>query len=134
MLGGEFEQDADDLILHDAEPLGAAASVPVLEQQFFRLGAALDQRGFQILRDGGAHVALAPAEFRGELFKIGRGLVGVEDSAAARGVERASAWVHGIAKRRRAVTARRRAKKETELSLAEPARRQFEFPLRPRPK
>ena len=93
MLGGEFEQDADDLVLHDAEPLGAAASVPVLEQQFLGLGAALDQRGFQILRDGGAQFALAPAEFRGELFEIGGGLAGVEN--VGRAARRLSDCQHG---------------------------------------
>ena len=40
MLAGEVVQDADDLVLHEAEPLGAAAAVAVLEQQVLGDGAA----------------------------------------------------------------------------------------------
>ncbi len=42
MLAHEVVEDADDLVLHQAQPLGAAAALTVLEQQFFGLGAALD--------------------------------------------------------------------------------------------
>jgi len=40
MLDGELEQDADDLVFHPAQLLGAAAAVAILEQQLFGLGAA----------------------------------------------------------------------------------------------
>ena len=41
MLAGEVEEHADDLVLHGAEPLGAMAAVPVLQQQLLGAGAAL---------------------------------------------------------------------------------------------
>ena len=41
MLGGELEQHADDLVLHEAEPLGTAPPVPVPDQQPLGDGAAL---------------------------------------------------------------------------------------------
>ncbi len=37
----KLEQDADDLVLRLAKPLGAAPSVAVFEQQFFGAGARL---------------------------------------------------------------------------------------------
>ena len=39
-LADELEQDADDLVLHLAQPLGAAPAVAVLEQQLFGLRRA----------------------------------------------------------------------------------------------
>ena len=42
--GGEFEQQADDLVLHLAQPLGAAAAVAVLQQQGFGARPAFVQR------------------------------------------------------------------------------------------
>ena len=40
-VDGKFEQDADDFVLGLAQPLGAAAAVAVLEQQFLGAGARL---------------------------------------------------------------------------------------------
>ena len=53
-LGGKLEQDADDLILRLAQPLGAAPAVTVFQQQFFGLRAGLGERRFETAGDGGA--------------------------------------------------------------------------------
>ena len=45
MLHRELEQQADDLVLHEAEPFGAPPAVPVLEQHRFRDRAAFGERG-----------------------------------------------------------------------------------------
>ena len=50
VLARELEEQADDLVLHAAEPLGAAAAMAVLEQQWLGLGAAVGQRSLQPLR------------------------------------------------------------------------------------
>ena len=39
MLLRELEQQPDDLVLHVAQPLGAAAAVPVAQQQLLGGGA-----------------------------------------------------------------------------------------------
>ena len=51
MLGRELEQQADDLVLHEAQPLGAAPPVPVLDQQALGGGASLDQRALELPGD-----------------------------------------------------------------------------------
>ena len=71
MLDGELEQDADDLVFHRAQPLGAAAAVAIHEQQLFGLGAAVVERGFQPLRQRSQQFALAAAMRLGERFQVG---------------------------------------------------------------
>ena len=54
----ELEQHADDLVLHEAQPFGAAPAVPVLDQQALGGGAPLDQRGLEPLRHRQPQLAL----------------------------------------------------------------------------
>ena len=88
---GEFEQDADDLVLHQAQSLGAAPPVAILQQQFFRMRPRLRQRRFEPLRHGGAQFALTPGMGRRQGLKIGDDRCGIDqfDAAAVRslGVE-----------------------------------------------
>ena len=44
--GGGVE-DADDLVLHEAQPLGAAPAVAILQQHGLRGGARRDHLGLQ---------------------------------------------------------------------------------------
>ncbi len=74
---------ADDLVLHDADPLGAGAAAPVLQQHRFGCGATLRERGLQALRDRGAQFALAPGVFVRELGEVGRHRIGVDERGAA---------------------------------------------------
>src|SRR5262249_25772545 len=77
----ELEDDADDLILHEAEPLGAAPPAAILQQQLLRLGPARRQRRLEALRHRLAQVVLAPGMGFDELFERGRDGVGVEQLA-----------------------------------------------------
>ena len=91
LAAGEFEQDADDLVLHPAQPLGAAPAVAVLEQQILGVRARLRQRRFEALRHRGAQFALAPGIGRREHLEIGDDRRGIDqfDGGAVRslGVE-----------------------------------------------
>ena len=66
MAGGGGIQDADDLVLHEAQPLCAAPPVPVLQQHRLRHRAGLDHFRFQQLRHGGAKNILAAGMGGGE--------------------------------------------------------------------
>jgi hypothetical protein len=68
---GEVEQDADDLVLHSAQPLGAAPPVAVLEQQIGGMRARGRERRFQPQRHRGAQFALAPGMGLRQRLKIG---------------------------------------------------------------
>ena len=57
VLGRELVQHADDLVLHEAQPLGAAPPVPVLDQQVLGRGASLHQRGLDAAGDREAQFA-----------------------------------------------------------------------------
>ena len=59
MPGGGRIQDADDLVLHEAQPFGAAPAVPILQQHRLRRRAGLDHLGLQQLRQRGAKNILA---------------------------------------------------------------------------
>ena len=59
MSCGRRKQDADDLVLHEAEPLGAAAAVAIPQQHLLRSIARVDQFGLQELRHGRAEGVLA---------------------------------------------------------------------------
>jgi len=72
MLLGEFEQQADDLVLHEAEPLGAAATPPVLEQQLLGLCPPAPERGLEKLADGIAPVTVAAGVALGDGLQLGR--------------------------------------------------------------
>ena len=61
MLAHEFEQDADDLVFHPAQPLGAAAAMTILEQKLFGLGAALIERVLEPLGQRAAQSRSLPA-------------------------------------------------------------------------
>jgi hypothetical protein len=54
------KQDADDLVLCLAKPLGAAPSVAILEQEFFGTGPRVGERGLEAAGDRGPQFALAP--------------------------------------------------------------------------
>ena len=71
MLAHEFEQDADDLVFHPAQPIGATATVAVLQQKLFGLSAAFDQRRLQPLRQRGAQFDVIAAMRLGECFQVG---------------------------------------------------------------
>ena len=71
MLAREFEQDADDLVFHPAQPFGAAAAVTVLQQQLLGLGAAVGQRDLEPLRQQRAQLALVAGVSLGEFFEVG---------------------------------------------------------------
>ncbi len=51
MLAREFIQHADDLVLHEAQPLGAAAATTVLDEQTFGRGAAPQESRLETARD-----------------------------------------------------------------------------------
>ena len=71
LAADEFEQDADDLVLHLAQPLGAAAAVAVLEQQLLGARAGLRERELQPLRHRGAQFALAAGMGLRQRLEIG---------------------------------------------------------------
>ncbi len=66
-----FEQQADDLVLHPAQPLGAAPAVTVLEQQLFGLGPPLRQRRLEPQSERNAQFALAPGMACGGGLEVG---------------------------------------------------------------
>ncbi len=66
VAGRGGKQDADDLVLHETQPLGATPSVPVLQQQRLRGGARGDQLRFKELRHGGAEDILMAGLLFGE--------------------------------------------------------------------
>ena len=85
MPDGKLIDDADRLVLHEAQPLGAAPPVPVLAQSLFSHGAARRKRGLEPLGHGGAQLALVPAMDVGEVFKIRRDSGAIQKGALARG-------------------------------------------------
>ena len=72
--------------MHPTQPLGAAATVAVFQQQRFGLFARLHQRCFEALRHGGAQFALAPGIGRRERLKVGDDRRGIDqfDGGAVR--------------------------------------------------
>jgi hypothetical protein len=72
MPAGEIEQQADDLVFHPAQTLGATAAVAVREQPLLGPGAAFIERDLQALRHCGAQAGfVAAAPGRGEFFQLG---------------------------------------------------------------
>ena len=100
--GGELEKDADDLVLHAAEPLGTVPPVAVLEQQILGARPGLRERRFQALSHGSAQ--LAAGVRGGERLEVGddcravdqfdgaRGALGIEHHARAGGVVTVPEW------------------------------------------
>ncbi len=86
---GKIEQDADDLILHPAQPLGAEPAVAVLQQQLFGVRAGRDQRRLEALRHRRAQFALASGKSRGERLKVGGDRRGIDqfDAGAVRSLD-----------------------------------------------
>ena len=110
MLAGELEQHADDLVLHEAEPLGAKPAVPVLQQQALGGGAALDQRGLSRWAIASAQLALVAAYGVGQQLERGGDGRRIENRCRRDGWSSRSK--HGaieIAERRRCVTGRVRS-------------------------
>ena len=107
LAADEFEQDADDLVLQLAQPLGAAAAVAVLEQQLLGARARLRQRRFQPQRHRGAQFALAAGMGFGQRFEIGDDASAVDElDLGARRSLRVQHHSIGIAEVRFAVIAR----------------------------
>ncbi len=59
VLADELVEDADDLVLQAAQPLGAVPAVAVLEQQLLGDDARVGERRLQALRHRDAQLALA---------------------------------------------------------------------------
>ena len=78
MRARELVHQPDDLVLHEAQPLGAAPSVPVADEQAFGDGAPLDQRSLEALADRRAQVRLIAGVRLGDLFEVGGDGRGVE--------------------------------------------------------
>ena len=105
MLRRELVEHADDLVLHEAQPLGAAPSVPVLDQQFLGCGASLHQRGLDAAGHLQSQFARVAGVHLGQALEVGRNFVRVEDFGFARDLiaECQHATIE-IAERRRCVT------------------------------
>ena len=78
MARGRGEQDADDFVLHETQPFGAAPSVTVFQQHRLRHRAGFDHFSFQQLRHGGAKHILAPGMLGGERIDRGGDPRGIE--------------------------------------------------------
>ena len=79
------EQDADDLVLHETQPLGATPAVAVLQQHGLRGRARRHHLGLQQLRHRGAKHILAAGMLFGKRIDRGGDPRGVETRASAAG-------------------------------------------------
>jgi hypothetical protein len=68
MPRGRRKQDADDLVLDEAQPFGAAPPVPVLEQHRLSHRAGRDHFCLQELRQSRAKYILAPGMLLGQFI------------------------------------------------------------------
>ena len=71
-------EDADDLVLHEAQPLRAAPAVAILQQHGLRGGARRDHLGLEQLRQRRAEHVLAAGMFFGERIDRGGDPRGIE--------------------------------------------------------
>jgi hypothetical protein len=78
MLGGEFKQESDDLVLHVAQPLGAAAAVSIRQQQLLGGGAPFQQRCLQAQGERRPQLSLVAGALLAELVEIGGERIHVE--------------------------------------------------------
>ena len=58
MLSRNLEQQADDLILHEAQPFGAAAPTAIVDEQTLGRGAAFEQGCLEAAREGQSEFAI----------------------------------------------------------------------------
>ena len=84
MAGRRGKQDADDFVLHEAQPFGAAPPVTIFQQHGLRGGPRRDQFGLEELRDAGAKDILAARMFFGERVDRRRNSRAVETFVAFR--------------------------------------------------
>ena len=87
VLDRELVEHADDLVLHPAQPRGAAPAMAVLEQQAFDFGPAGGERRLESLGDRGAQLALASGIGCRELREFAGDRVGIEQRGSIRGGE-----------------------------------------------
>src|SRR5262249_38295265 len=66
------EQQADDLVLHEAQPLGATPSVAVRDEQAFDRGTPARERGPQLPGHRQAEVALVASVDVSQPVELGR--------------------------------------------------------------
>jgi hypothetical protein len=95
----EFEQNADDLILHETQPLGAQPAAAVTQQHALYDRASTREGSLELLSDGGAQLALVAAVQRLQLLELGRDRGRVEDLGEAcrsRGGDRRGHVEHGF--------------------------------------
>ena len=85
MLAGEFEQDADDFILHRTKPLGATAPLALLQQELLGLFPAACEFALHELGNSRAQFEVAPRMGRGQRLELKRSGTGVEKLACGAG-------------------------------------------------
>ena len=78
MARGGGEQDADDLVLDETQPFGAAPPVTILQQHRLRDRAGSHHFGLQELRQRGAKNVLASGMLGGERVDRGGDPRGIE--------------------------------------------------------
>ena len=95
MLDHELEQHADDVVLHAAQPFGAAAALAILQQQLLGALTPGRQRDLEPLRDRAPQLLLGAGVLFGERGEVGddRGFVEQEVGAVAGLVEREHAEI-----------------------------------------
>ena len=85
MLDGELVEHADDLVLHPAQPRGAAPAMAVREQKALDFRPAGGERRLEPLGDRRAQLALAPWIGRGKLRQLVGDRLGVEQGEDRQG-------------------------------------------------
>ena len=104
MARGGGEQDADDFVLDETQPFGAAPAVTILQQHRLRHRAGFDHLGLQQLRHRGAENILASGMLGGERIDRGGDPRGIETLVGLRpgsGVTTLSMTYPDIGRRRR---------------------------------
>ena len=96
-------KNADDLVLHEAQPLGAAATVTVFQQHGLRNGACRDHLGLEQLRHRRAKHVFAAGTFFSERVDRGGDPPGIETIIRHRAVLCHNA-VHDLSRYRTAPT------------------------------
>ncbi len=67
----KLEQHADDLIHHEAQPLGTAPALAILQEQLLGLFAARRQHGLEPLRHRAPQLLLGTGMLFGEQREVG---------------------------------------------------------------
>ncbi len=128
MARGGGEQDADDLVLDEAQPFGAAPPVPILQQYGLRRGARGNQFGLQQFRHGGAKNIFAAGEFLGERVDRGGNPRGIETFVGVRPGLCDNA-IHHLPRYRTAPTLSRTFKRRPPSHAALPSARRAAIPV-----